>query len=87
MLFDISERNAIMDYLLVIIGALLCCLLAYLIAIKLQVNDHIYKLRQGDNETKLVREILTKVRFISIICIVYAIASFLFFSYLLSRIH
>lgn len=76
-----------MDYLLVIIGACILCLLAYLISIKMQVNERIYKLRQGDSETKLVREILTKVRFISIVCVFYAVSSFLFFSYLLSRIH
>ena len=73
-----------MSYALIILG---CCALfsfIYLLSAKIQVNSRIYRLQNGDDENKLIREILTRVRFISIITVIYAISSFLFFSYLLS---
>lgn len=75
-----------MNYFLIILG---CCVgfsFIYLLSTKIQVNSRIYRLQKGDDETKLVREILTKVRFISIVTTVYVISSFLFFTYLLSQI-
>ena len=53
---------------------------------KFQVKSSIYKLHKGDDEAKLVREILTKVRFISIVTVIYVVSSFLFFTYMLAHI-
>ena len=76
-----------MNYFLIILGCCVAFSFIYLLSTKIQINSRIYKLHEGDNEAKLVREILTKVRFISVITVVYIISSFLFFSYLLNKLN
>ena len=75
-----------MNYFLVILGCCAVFSFIYLISTKFQVKSSIYKLHKGDDEAKLVREILTKVRFISIITVIYVVSSFLFFTYMLAHI-
>ena len=75
-----------MNYLLVFLGCCAVFSFIYLISTKFQVKSSIYKFHKGDDEAKLVREILAKVRFISIVTIIYVISSFLFFTYMLTHI-